>query len=136
MLMNNIAQLEVENTDFVAESTTSEKSFLTATVLALFLGFFAADRFYLGKYVTAALKLITFGGYGIWWLLDSILLLTGETKDKQKRQLTGREENLKKAVILGIVALVLAISAYVGAQLLAETLLKEAFEQLGVIMTV
>lgn len=135
MLMNNIAQLEAENTDFGPEKTKSKKSFLTATVLALFLGLFAADRFYLGKYGTAVLKLVTFGGYGIWWLLDSLLLITGETTDKQKRQLTGREENLNKAVILGIVALILAISAYVGAQLLAETLLKEAFEELGVIMT-
>lgn len=135
MLMKNIAQLEVENTDFGTEKNKSEKSFLTATVLALFLGLFAADRFYLGKYGTAVLKLITFGGYGIWWLLDSLLLITGETTDKQKHQLAGREENLKKTVILGIVALILAISAYVGVQLLAETLLKEAFEELGVIMT-
>lgn len=133
--MSKITQFEVENTDLVAELNLSKKSFLTTTALALFLGVFAADRFYLGKYGTAALKLVTFGGYGIWWLLDSLLLLTGETKDKQNRQLAGREENLKKAVLLGSIALILAISAYVGAELLAKTMLKEAIEELGIIMT-
>lgn len=133
--MSKITQFEVENNDLVAELNLSKKSFLTTTVLALFLGVFAADRFYLGKYGTAVLKLVTFGGYGIWWLLDSLLLLTGETKDKQNRQLAGREENLKKAVLLGSIALILAISAYVGAELLAKTMLKEAIEELGIIMT-
>lgn len=133
--MSKITQFEVEKTDLVAELNLSKKSFLTTTALALFLGVFAADRFYLGKYGTAVLKLVTFGGFGIWWLLDSLLLLTGETKDKQNRQLAGREENLKKAVLLGSVALILAISAYVGAELLAKTMLKEAIEELGIIMT-
>jgi len=27
-------------------------------------------------------KLITFGGFGIWWILDVILLFTGKLRDE------------------------------------------------------
>lgn len=53
------------------------KSFVVTFVLSVFLGVFGADRFYLGKPGSALLKLITFGGFGYWWLIDVIVTLTG-----------------------------------------------------------
>ena len=53
-----------------------QKKWLTAFILSLFLGVVGADRFYLGKSGTAVLKLITFGGLGIWALIDFIMIAT------------------------------------------------------------
>jgi TM2 domain-containing membrane protein YozV len=61
----------------------SPKSWLAALLLSIFLGELGIDRFYLGKIGTGILKLITFGGFGIWWIIDIILLIAGAATDKQ-----------------------------------------------------
>ncbi len=58
-----------------------------AALLCFFLGGFGAHRFYVGKVGTALLMIITFGGLGIWLLIDFIMILTGGFKDKEGRDL-------------------------------------------------
>jgi len=53
----------------------ARKNRVLALILSFFAGFVGADRFYLGKVTTGILKLITVGGFGIWWAIDSMLLL-------------------------------------------------------------
>ena len=66
----------------------SDKRALTAGLLCLLLGVFGAHRFYVGKYVTGFLMLFTLGGFGIWMLVDLILLITGQFRDKEGRRVT------------------------------------------------
>lgn len=85
----------------------SEKSFVATWLLAMLLGVLGIDRFYLGKIGTGILKLITFGGFGIWVLIDLILVLAGATRDKQGLPLSGYAANKKVALIVTIVLYVL-----------------------------
>lgn len=65
------------------EGPVSTKNFLATLLFCLLLGTFGIHRFYVGKIGTGILMLITFGGFGIWWLIDIILIATGAFRDKQ-----------------------------------------------------
>jgi TM2 domain-containing membrane protein YozV len=56
------------------------RSWMAALIISIFVGSLGVDRFYLGKIGTGILKLITFGGLGIWWLIDVILIATKSMK--------------------------------------------------------
>jgi len=92
--------------DYAAQPT-SQKSFVVTWLLAMLLGGLGIDRFYLGKIGTGILKLITFGGFGIWVLIDLILVLAGATRDKSGLPLSGYAENKKVALIVTVVLYVL-----------------------------
>jgi TM2 domain-containing membrane protein YozV len=59
----------------------SDKNWFTTLVLAVALGGLGIDRFYAGSVVLGVLKLLTFGGFTLWWLIDIILLVTGNYRD-------------------------------------------------------
>jgi len=59
----------------------------TTFLLSIFLGEFGVDRFYLGYTGLGILKLVTIGGFGIWWLIDIIMIGTGKMKDAQGNDL-------------------------------------------------
>jgi len=68
--------------------SASEKRILPAFLLCFLLGVFGAHRFYVGKIGTGLLQLFTLGGCGIWWLVDMILLVSGEFRDKEGNRMT------------------------------------------------
>jgi len=43
-------------------------------ILSILFGQLGVDRFMMGQVGLGILKLITFGGLGIWWLIDVILI--------------------------------------------------------------
>jgi TM2 domain-containing membrane protein YozV len=63
------------------------KDWLTALLLAIFLGEFGAQSFYTGKIGIGILQLVTLGGCGIWTIIDIILIATGSYRDAQGRPL-------------------------------------------------
>ena len=60
----------------------SEKGFVPALLLCLLLGGLGVHRFYVGKIGTGILMLLTLGGFGIWALIDLIVIAVGSFKDK------------------------------------------------------
>ncbi len=74
----------MENPD---NSNISERNWLAALLLCIFFGVFGAHRFYVGKIGTAILMLITLGGFGIWTVVDLIIIICQDFKDKEGKVL-------------------------------------------------
>lgn len=93
-------------------TATSDKSYVVAWFLSLFLGTFGIDRFYLGRTGTGVLKLITFGGLGIWILVDWFCITLGVTRDRQGRLLSGYSKN--RRTIQAVSLIIFIVSSVVG----------------------
>ncbi|MSX17663.1 MAG: NINE protein [Actinobacteria bacterium] len=65
----------------------SDKDYMTALLLSIFLGGLGIDRFYLGYTGLGIAKLLTLGGCGIWSLIDLILIAMRNIPDSNNRPL-------------------------------------------------
>lgn len=65
----------------------SDYTRLPVLVLCIFVGWLGIHRFFVGKTGTGVLMLITFGGVGIWVVVDLILIIFGEFKDRDGRKI-------------------------------------------------
>lgn len=63
------------------------RHFLAVFFLSFMFGVFGVDRFYLGKYGTGFLKLISFGGFGLWAMTDMSIIMSGAMRDKDGNEL-------------------------------------------------
>ena len=69
-----------------SSTKTSSIDWLALFLLTFFVGILGVHRFYVGKIGTGVLMLITLGGLGVWFLVDLLLVVTGQftNKDGQK----------------------------------------------------
>ena len=68
-----------------SNSNVSPQNWVAALLLCIFLGLLGVHRFYVGKIGTGILMLLTFGVFGILWLIDIIMIAVGSFTDKGGR---------------------------------------------------
>lgn len=72
-----------------AVPSASDKRILPVFLLCLFLGGLGVHRFFVGKIGTGIAIILTFCGFfGIWVLIDLILILTGNFTDSKGNKIT------------------------------------------------
>ena len=69
------------NGHVVPPASTRTKGVAALLCLPGFFGCAGLHRFYVGKNATGLLMFVTFGGFGVWLLIDLILILAGKFKD-------------------------------------------------------
>ena len=75
------SQQPPRNPALVPTTSTCTKGVAALLCLPGFLGCAGLHRFYVGKNATGFLMFVTFGGFGVWLLIDLILILAGKFKD-------------------------------------------------------
>lgn len=62
-------------------SNKLKRNWLAALLLSIFLGILGVDRFYLGHGWLGFFKLITIGGFFVWWIIDIFMIATKSIRD-------------------------------------------------------
>ncbi len=81
------------------------RTFKKTVLFAFFLGVFGVHRFYTGYIGIGILQLLTFGGLGIWALIDVFSICLNKYMDADKKPL--KDYDKTTAIIIGILALLL-----------------------------
>jgi len=76
--VENISNIETTTLTPVAPLASGGNSQLVALILCFFVGILGVHRFYLGDTLEGVIQLLTAGVFGIWTLIDFIMLCTGD----------------------------------------------------------
>ena len=70
-----------------SSTKTNSIDWLALFLLTFFVGVLGVHRFYVGKIGTGVLMLITLGGLGVWFLVDLLLVVTGQFTNKEGQKI-------------------------------------------------
>lgn len=87
-------------------SVRGTSSFVATWLFSLLFGIFGIDRFYLGQWKLGLGKLLTFGGCGLWSLVDLVLHLAGVSHDAWGRSLADRDRFKVLAWIVSVLVII------------------------------
>ncbi len=65
--------MKVPNQEEVYTMKKEYRWLLIGTILSWTLGYLGADRMYKGEIGLGILKLLTWGGLGVWWIVDALI---------------------------------------------------------------
>jgi TM2 domain-containing membrane protein YozV len=71
-----------------ARALDADRTILPVFLLAFLFGALGVHRFFVGKVGTGILQFVTLGGLGIWWLVDMVMIVTGNFTDKEGNRIT------------------------------------------------
>ena len=78
----NQAGAPQSRTDTVIQDLSINPEWLITALFCFFLGFLGVHRFYNGKIGTGILMILTLGGFGIWTMIDFIMVILGRFTKK------------------------------------------------------
>lgn len=97
------------NYEYECKSTSaasnSSKIVVSYSFTIIFVGFLGIHRFYTGYIGIGIAQLLTFGGCGLWALIDLICILANKFNDAKGQTLEG----YNKAVAIGLVVTLLLL---------------------------
>jgi len=73
----------IANRSYLCFTYKNGKKILLPAILCFFFGVFGAHRFYVGKYGTAIVQLLTIGGLGVWAMIDFLIIVFGAFTDAE-----------------------------------------------------
>lgn len=74
-------------------------------LISLFFGMVGADRFYLRRPVSGAVKLLTLGGMGLWWAADVLAIALGPAVDGGGHPMEGRPGHRAAALAVSLMVI-------------------------------
>ena len=70
------------------DSSVSAYSRAIALIFVILLGVFGGHRFYVGRPGSAVAMILTLGGLGIWWLMDIVIVASGQFRDYEGKRVS------------------------------------------------